>query len=185
MDQGEFEKLQTQVATIQAQVDVLKEQLESNRAFSEQMGAMFGICWQKDSNGVGEQLEDKKPEKGKKRKGKLLKCSFCSKSQDDVKKLIAGPGVFICDECVILCSEILDEELFNTPESAPQTLLKAKKSGGFHSSVRSFVLDAVVVQAMAGAPWKDICADVMAASGISQEEVEQEIGKMRGERPVS
>jgi ATP-dependent Clp protease ATP-binding subunit ClpX len=46
-----------------------------------------------------------------------LKCSFCGKSQDQVKKLIAGPGVYICDECVDLCNEILDEELF---DGAPQ-----------------------------------------------------------------
>ena len=39
-----------------------------------------------------------------------LKCSFCGKSQDQVKKLIAGPEVYICDECVELCNEILDEE---------------------------------------------------------------------------
>lgn len=43
-----------------------------------------------------------------------LKCSFCGKSQDQVKKLIAGPGVYICDECVDLCNEILDEELFDS-----------------------------------------------------------------------
>src|SRR5579883_2986594 len=51
-----------------------------------------------------------------------LKCSFCGKSQDQVKKLIAGPGVFICDECVDLCNEILDEELFEgaAPQPAPQ-----------------------------------------------------------------
>ena len=41
-----------------------------------------------------------------------LKCSFCGKTQDQVKKLIAGPDVFICDECVDLCNEILDEEFF-------------------------------------------------------------------------
>jgi ATP-dependent Clp protease ATP-binding subunit ClpX len=40
-----------------------------------------------------------------------LKCSFCGKSQDKVRKLIAGPGVYICDECIELCNEILDEEL--------------------------------------------------------------------------
>ncbi len=40
-----------------------------------------------------------------------LKCSFCGKSQEQVRKLIAGPGVYICDECVELCNEILDEEL--------------------------------------------------------------------------
>src|SRR6476620_12268968 len=43
--------------------------------------------------------------------GELLKCSFCSKSQKQVKKLIAGPGVYICDECIELCNEIIEEEL--------------------------------------------------------------------------
>ncbi len=43
--------------------------------------------------------------------GELLKCSFCGKSQRQVKKLIAGPGVYICDECIDLCNEIIDEEL--------------------------------------------------------------------------
>ena len=41
----------------------------------------------------------------------LLKCSFCGKSQKQVKKLIAGPGVYICDECIELCNEIIEEEL--------------------------------------------------------------------------
>ena len=45
-----------------------------------------------------------------------LKCSFCGKTQDQVKKLIAGPEVYICDECVELCNEILDEELFENKE---------------------------------------------------------------------
>ena len=40
-----------------------------------------------------------------------LLCSFCGKSQRQVKKLIAGPGVYICDECIDLCNEIIDEEL--------------------------------------------------------------------------
>ncbi|MDB9519733.1 ATP-dependent protease ATP-binding subunit ClpX [Roseofilum reptotaenium CS-1145] len=49
-----------------------------------------------------------------------LKCSFCGKSQEQVRKLIAGPGVYICDECVELCNEILDEELFDSSStSAP------------------------------------------------------------------
>jgi ATP-dependent Clp protease ATP-binding subunit ClpX len=43
--------------------------------------------------------------------GDLLKCSFCGKSQKQVKKLIAGPGVYICDECIDLCIEIIEEEL--------------------------------------------------------------------------
>lgn len=45
-----------------------------------------------------------------------LKCSFCGKSQDQVKKLIAGPEVYICDECVELCNEILDEEFFEAKD---------------------------------------------------------------------
>lgn len=49
-----------------------------------------------------------------------LKCSFCGKSQEQVRKLIAGPGVYICDECVDLCNEILDEELLDTSPQAPQ-----------------------------------------------------------------
>lgn len=47
-----------------------------------------------------------------------LKCSFCGKSQDQVKKLIAGPDVYICDECVDLCNQILDEEFFEGKEKA-------------------------------------------------------------------
>jgi ATP-dependent Clp protease ATP-binding subunit ClpX len=49
-----------------------------------------------------------------------LKCSFCGKSQEQVRKLIAGPGVYICDECVDLCNEILDEELFDSSSAVPQ-----------------------------------------------------------------
>jgi ATP-dependent Clp protease ATP-binding subunit ClpX len=48
--------------------------------------------------------------------GDLLKCSFCGKSQKQVKKLIAGPGVYICDECIDLCNEIIEEELAETGE---------------------------------------------------------------------
>jgi ATP-dependent Clp protease ATP-binding subunit ClpX len=48
--------------------------------------------------------------------GDLLKCSFCGKSQKQVKKLIAGPGVYICDECIDLCNEIIEEELAESNE---------------------------------------------------------------------
>jgi len=57
-----------------------------------------------------------------------LKCSFCGKSQEQVRKLIAGPGVYICDECIDLCNEILDEELTESQvaaRSAPETKSKA------------------------------------------------------------
>jgi ATP-dependent protease Clp ATPase subunit len=42
--------------------------------------------------------------------GDMLKCSFCGKAQDMVVKLIAGPGVYICDECIDLCNDIIEEE---------------------------------------------------------------------------
>ena len=48
--------------------------------------------------------------------GELLKCSFCGKSQKQVRKLIAGPGVYICDECIDLCNEIIEEEFAGTEE---------------------------------------------------------------------
>jgi ATP-dependent Clp protease ATP-binding subunit ClpX len=52
----------------------------------------------------------------KREKNGLLKCSFCSKSQREVKKLIAGPTVYICDECVHVCNDIIAEEPFHKPE---------------------------------------------------------------------
>jgi ATP-dependent Clp protease ATP-binding subunit ClpX len=57
----------------------------------------------------------------------LLKCSFCGKSQKQVKKLIAGPGVYICDECIELCNEIIEEELADTEEVAFTELPKPQE----------------------------------------------------------
>ena len=59
--------------------------------------------------------------------GDLLKCSFCGKSQKQVKKLIAGPGVYICDECIDLCNEIIEEELAEASELGLVELPKPKK----------------------------------------------------------
>jgi ATP-dependent Clp protease ATP-binding subunit ClpX len=56
-----------------------------------------------------------------------LKCSFCGKSQEQVRKLIAGPGVYICDECVDLCNEILDEELFESGSSSAAAAPTARR----------------------------------------------------------
>ena len=56
----------------------------------------------------------------------LLKCSFCGKSQKQVKKLIAGPGVYICDECIELCNEILEEEFTEAVELGMSELPKPK-----------------------------------------------------------
>ena len=56
----------------------------------------------------------------------VLKCSFCGKTQDQVKKLIAGPDVYICDECVELCNEILDDEFLNNKENEVEDSKKSK-----------------------------------------------------------
>ncbi|HLC16182.1 MAG TPA: ATP-dependent Clp protease ATP-binding subunit ClpX [Thermodesulfovibrionia bacterium] len=53
-----------------------------------------------------------------KKRSRTLKCSFCGKTQNDVKKLIAGPNVYICDECIGLCNEIMHEEMDSTPHVA-------------------------------------------------------------------
>ena len=71
--------------------------------------------------------------------GELLKCSFCGKSQKQVKKLIAGPGVYICDECIDLCNEIIEEELTETASSASTTCPNPRE-------VSSFLDDYVVGQ---------------------------------------
>ena len=57
----------------------------------------------------------------------LLKCSFCGKSQKQVKKLIAGPGVYICDECIDLCNEIIEEELAEGAELSLGELPKPRE----------------------------------------------------------
>ena len=59
--------------------------------------------------------------------GDLLKCSFCGKSQKQVKKLIAGPGVYICDECIDLCNEIIEEELADSSEVNWDSLPKPRE----------------------------------------------------------
>jgi ATP-dependent Clp protease ATP-binding subunit ClpX len=59
--------------------------------------------------------------------GDLLKCSFCGKSQKQVKKLIAGPGVYICDECIDLCNEIIEEELAEPSELKWDSLPKPRE----------------------------------------------------------
>ncbi len=56
-----------------------------------------------------------------------LICSFCGRSQRQVKKLIAGPGVYICDECIDLCNEIIDEELATVPRFTVEHLTKPRE----------------------------------------------------------
>ncbi len=75
-----------------------------------------------------------------------LKCSFCGKSQDQVKKLIAGPEVYICDECVDLCNEILDEEFFDAEEgektATPVEMSKVPKP----AEIKTFLDEHIVGQ---------------------------------------
>jgi ATP-dependent Clp protease ATP-binding subunit ClpX len=66
--------------------------------------------------------------------GDLLKCSFCGKSQKQVKKLIAGPGVYICDECIDLCNEIIEEELSEGSEVGLEDLPKPREIYEFLNS---------------------------------------------------
>ena len=63
--------------------------------------------------------------------GELLKCSFCGKTQKQVKKLIAGPGVYICDECIDLCNEIIEEELSEPTDLSLGDLPKPREIFGF------------------------------------------------------
>ena len=58
---------------------------------------------------------------------KILYCSFCGKSQHEVRKLIAGPSVFICDECVELCNDIIREELEEKAQSTRSSLPKQRE----------------------------------------------------------
>jgi ATP-dependent Clp protease ATP-binding subunit ClpX len=70
-----------------------------------------------------------------------LCCSFCGKSQKEVKKLIAGPGVYICDECIELCNDIIAEER-DRDEGANKSLLKVPKP----VDIKSFLDDYVIGQ---------------------------------------
>lgn len=63
--------------------------------------------------------------------GELLKCSFCGKSQKQVQKLIAGPGVYICDECIELCNEIIEEDLSDGAEFSLEELPKPAEITAF------------------------------------------------------
>jgi ATP-dependent Clp protease ATP-binding subunit ClpX len=66
--------------------------------------------------------------------GDLLKCSFCGKSQKQVKKLIAGPGVYICDECIELCNEIIEEEFSGTEEPLPSSRSRPRSTASSTST---------------------------------------------------
>ena len=82
--------------------------------------------------------------------GDLLKCSFCGKSQKQVKKLIAGPGVYICDECIDLCNEIIEEELADADDVKLDELPKPAEIREFYVvGVSQFLFDDLVAQVYA------------------------------------
>ncbi len=74
--------------------------------------------------------------------GELLKCPFCGKTQKLVKKLIAGPGVYICDECIDLCNEIIEEELTEIPEVSLDKLPRPRE-------IKAFLDDYIIGQEQA------------------------------------
>ncbi len=74
---------------------------------------------------------------GDRKKGNFLKCSFCGKTQNQVKKLIAGPGVYVCNECIDLCNEIIVEELKDEKDISFENL---PKPGQIFSNLNDFVV---------------------------------------------
>lgn len=72
-----------------------------------------------------------------KKNEEVLRCSFCGKSQKEVKKLIAGNGVYICDECITLCNEIIEEEKFERLEGIKQELPTPKE---IHKFLNDYVI---------------------------------------------
>ncbi|PKL51717.1 MAG: ATP-dependent Clp protease ATP-binding subunit ClpX [Nitrospira bacterium HGW-Nitrospira-1] len=73
-----------------------------------------------------------------KKDDRALKCSFCGKGQNDVKKLIAGPTVYICNECIELCNEIIADELYAEPSAAALPKLPAPKE--IHAVLNDYVI---------------------------------------------
>ena len=72
------------------------------------------------------------------KENKILYCSFCGKGQNEVRKLIAGPSVYICDECVDLCNNIIEEELSGDEENQDLVLYKPKE---IKSMLDDYVID--------------------------------------------
>ena len=77
------------------------------------------------------------------RNDEILRCSFCNKTQDQVRKLIAGPGAYICDECVGICSDIIDDELKNMEKEGGELNLPKPKE------IKAFLDDYVIGQEVA------------------------------------
>ena len=83
-------------------------------------------------------MVDKKKKGTGSEENKILYCSFCGKGQNEVRKLIAGPSVYICDECVDLCNNIIEEELSSDEENQELVLYKPKE---IKSMLDDYVID--------------------------------------------
>src|SRR3970040_2744943 len=68
------------------------------------------------------------------------RCSFCGKSQEQVRKLIAGQGVYICDECINLCQEIIEEEMLDTPRAAKPQAAKLPNPRQINNALDQYVI---------------------------------------------
>ena len=83
-------------------------------------------------------MPDKTKKGSKPKENKILYCSFCGKGQNEVQKLIAGPSVYICEECVDLCNNIIEEELNINEANEDLTLYKPKE---IKSMLDEYVID--------------------------------------------
>src|SRR6185369_505723 len=77
---------------------------------------------------------------GDKDKSSFLRCSFCGKTQDEVKKLVAGPTVYICNECVTLCNDILREEDKGETKGSPKGKLSVPKPMDIKETLDEYVI---------------------------------------------
>src|SRR5690606_9943468 len=91
-------------------------------------GRCWALCYPsrvyRSGSGMSEERQSRSTSGGD--GGKILYCSFCGKSQHEVRKLIAGPSVYICDECVELCNDIIREELEEKTASTRSSLPRPK-----------------------------------------------------------
>lgn len=85
------------------------------------------VAKQQGVNAVYENTKDNHP----------VRCSFCGKAQDEVRKIVAGPGVYICDECIELCKDILDEEFF---EESPFEFMEVPKPKELLATLNQYVI---------------------------------------------
>src|SRR5215472_8667920 len=104
-----------------------------------------------------------------------LLCSFCGKSQRQVKKLIAGPGVYICDECIDLCNEIIDEEL-TTP--AQLDLDNLPRPRDIYAVLNDYVVSQEEAKRTLNVPFAIADATALTEAGYVGEDVENILLKL-------